>query len=86
MGVVNRVIFPLAHIGGKWFAVVWLLFVMFVSFVVPLCDKISNPRIRTGSVIRWVAKAENVFVFPDGEAFDFAEVRVYKFFAEFLGK
>lgn len=54
-------------VGLLW--VVWLAVVL---------DEIAEPRIRAGCVVGGIGQRENVLVLADGEALDFAELRVFE--------
>jgi len=77
--VVNRVVFPFAYIGGKWLPVVMIVRWLFRFLAFPLFNKVSNPRVRTGGVIRRVAQLEDIFIFTDRKTLDLAELWVLQF-------
>jgi len=51
-----------------------------------MLNKIRNPRVRAGGVVRRVGERQDVLVRADGEALDLAELGVLELFAKFLGK
>ena len=72
VGVVNRVVLPLAHIRSERLPAV--RFVRIVGLAIML-DEIRNERIRAGGVIRRIGQCQDVLVRADGESFDLAELR-----------
>ena len=84
--VVNRVVFPFAHISRKGFTVVVVTFGLFRLLGFPFSDEVGDPRVRTSCIVRRIAQIQDVLVAANGKAFDLAKLRILQFLAQFLSK
>lgn len=80
MGIIDWIIFPLAHIGREWLAAVIVCLWVVGLPVAP--DEILDEWVGAGGIVRRVRKGKNVFVCTDGETFYFPEFRVFQFFTK----
>jgi len=77
--VVDGMVFSLTDIRLEGLAMILLLRIVGPPVVL---DEFPNPRIGAGRVIRWIRKREDVFVLPDGETLDLAELRILQLLGE----
>ena len=82
VGIVNWIVFSLAHIRCKGLAAVIIcLRIIRLSIVL---DEILNEWVRAGGVVRWIRQSQDVLVLTNRKPFDLAELRVFEFLAQFL--
>ena len=60
--VIDRVIFALAHVRSKRFAVIVVALWLCWLLCFPLGNKIGKPGIRTCGVIWWVAQVQDILI------------------------
>ena len=70
MSVIDRVVFPFAHIRRKRFPVIGLLRIVGCAVVL---DEIAEPRIGASGVKRRIGQGEDGLVGAEGKALDLAE-------------